>query len=174
MESDTPSTRRADRLSDPGLHYAAARPFPPASLRRCLRGAATALVCFALLGTVAALWENPFFIRMTAAGGWEIGLLAILSVLTGVYVALRRSACGMRRAGAGGVMGFLGIACPVCNKILLFLFGGDLLLTYFEPVRIYVAAGGSILVTAAILAAWRGRSQPTPPLSLREPLRLYG
>ena len=176
MESDAPSTCRADRLSNPGPHHVAARPFPPASLRPCLRGAATALVSFALLGTVAALWENPFFVRMTAAGGWEIGLLAILSVLTGVYVALRRGACGTRRAAAGGVLGFLGVACPVCNKILLFVFGGDLLLTYFEPVRIYVTAAGTILVMGAILAEWRGRSQPTPPLStpLREPLRPYG
>ena len=142
-----------------------AQRFLPASLSDWAKGLATALVSFALLGTVAALWENPFFVRMTAAGGWEIGLLVVLSALTGVYVAVRRTACGIRRAGAGSVIGFIGIACPVCNKVLLFLFGGDLLLTYFEPVRIYVAAAGTILVMAAIVAEWRGRSQSIPPAS---------
>ena len=143
----------------------AAEPFFTAALRDWAKGVATALVSFTLLGTVAALWDNPFFVRMTAAGGWEIGLLAMLSILIGAYVAIRRAACGTRRAGAGGVIGFIGIACPVCNKVLLFLFGGDLLLTYFEPVRIYVAAAGTILVMAAIAAEWRRRSQSTPPKS---------
>ena len=117
-----------------------------------MKGAAASIVSFALLGTVAALWDNPFFVRMTPAGGWEIALLALLSALGGAYVAVRRSACGTRRAGAGGVIGFLGIACPVCNKVLLVLFGGELLMTYFEPIRIHLAAGGSVLLVLAILA----------------------
>ncbi len=52
-------------------------------------------------------------------------------------------------------MGFVGVACPVCNKILLLLFGGELLLTYFEPVRIYVAATGVLVLGVAVIAEWR-------------------
>lgn len=164
MDSEAPSSSSpfGEVLEQAGGREAA-EPFFTASMWDWAKGLAAALVSFALLGTVSALWDNPFFMRMTAAGGWEIGLLAMLSALTGIYVAVRRSACGVRRAGAGGVIGFVGIACPVCNKVLLFLFGGDLLLTYFEPVRIYVAASGTILVMAAIVAEWRGRSQSIPP-----------
>ncbi|MEK6591777.1 MAG: hypothetical protein AABZ67_01715, partial [Pseudomonadota bacterium] len=97
-----------------------------------------ALLAFVSLGTISALWDNPLFMRMTPAGGWEIGLLGVLSILSGFYVAIRCPACADRAAGAGGVLGFLGIACPVCNKILLLLFGGELLLAYFEPVRLHV------------------------------------
>ena len=165
MDSDAPSSSFPDRPSARGREATAAQRFLPASRMDWAKGVAAALVSFALLGTVAALWDNPFFVRMTAAGGWEIGLLAIMSVLTGLFVAIRRSACGTRQVGAGCVIGFLGIACPVCNKILLFLFGGELLLTYFEPVRIYVAAAGTVLILAAILAEWRRRSQSTPPVS---------
>ena len=115
-----------------------------------LKGVAIAAASFLLLGTVTALWENPVFIRMTPAGNLEIILLGAMSVLLGAYVAVRRPACSIRTAGTGGVLGFIGVACPVCNKLLLLIFGGELLLTYFEPVRIYVALAGVLAVAAAV------------------------
>jgi hypothetical protein len=57
----------------------------------------------------------------------------------------------------GGVIGFLGVACPVCNKVLLLLFGGELLLTYFEPVRLYVAAAGAAILALAVVFKLRRR-----------------
>ena len=59
---------------------------------------------FVALGTVAALWSNPLFMRMTPTGGFEIALLLLQSVLAGVYVGLPRSPCGKRTAGAGAVL----------------------------------------------------------------------
>lgn len=123
--------------------------------RRIASGATVALGSFALLGTVAALWPNPLFVRMTPAGGWEIALLAATSLLFGVYAAIRRPACSVTGAGAGGVLAFLGVACPVCNKILLLAFGSELLLAYFEPVRLYVAAAGALLVGWMTLREFR-------------------
>lgn len=114
--------------------------------KRIAAGAAMAVVSFALLGSVAALWDNPIFVRMTPAGGWEIAMLAAMSLTAGVYTAIRRPFCSVKGASAGGILAFLGVACPVCNKILLLIFGGELLLTYFEPVRLYVAAAGALLI----------------------------
>ncbi len=113
-----------------------------------------ALCSFVVLGTVAALWDNPLFVRMTPAGDLEVVLLGLLSVLLGTYVAIRRPFCSAKTAGVGGLLGFIGVACPVCNKILLLLFGGDLLLTYFEPVRVYVAGVGVLVVAAAVAREW--------------------
>ncbi len=127
---------------------------PNLSLSRILKGLAVALGSFVALGSVAALWENPLFVRMTPAGDLEIVLLGLLSVLLGTYVAIRRPFCSAKTAGVGGVLGFIGVACPVCNKVLLLLFGGDLLLTYFEPVRVYVAAAGVLAVAAAVAREW--------------------
>jgi len=122
---------------------------------RITKGVIVAAVTFGVLGTVSAIWDNPLFIRMTPAGGFEIWLLSLLSILMGVFIAIRRPACSGKTAGVGGVLGFLGIACPVCNKILLLIFGGDLLLTYFEPIRIYVAALGVLIAGWAVLREWR-------------------
>lgn len=121
------------------------------TLSRILIGLASALGSFIALGSVAALWDNPLFVRMTPVSGFEIAALAALSLLLGVYVAIRRPFCSIKTAGAGGILGFLGVACPVCNKVLLLLFGGDLLLTYYEPVRIYVAAAGVLIAALAVL-----------------------
>src|SRR3546814_16445915 len=122
--------------------------------KRLVKGAAVAAASFAGLGTVSALWDNPLFIRMTPAGGWEVGLLAALSLLLGAYVWIRRPACSVKAAGAGSVLGFHGIACTVCNKVLLLLFGGELMLTYYEQCGVDVAAVGVIPVLAALLRAW--------------------
>lgn len=119
--------------------------------RRLLAGAGVAVVAFAVLGTVSALWENPFFVRMTPVSGWETGLLGATSALLGLYVAVKRAACSNATASVGGLLGFLGVACPICNKVLLFVFGSELLLVYFEPIRIYVAAVGAGAVSLAVI-----------------------
>ncbi len=134
------------------------------TLSRILMGAATALGSFIALGAVAALWENPFFIRMTPVSGFETAALLALALLLGVYVAIRRPYCSIKTVGTGGVLGFLGIACPVCNQSLMFLFGGELLLTYFEPIRIYVAAAGVLIAALAVAReAVLIRKPPTEP-----------
>ncbi len=125
--------------------------------RRLFAGVAFAVAAFVALGTVAALWDNPFFVRMTPAGDWEIGLLTLLALLSGVYVVIRRPFCSNKTVGVGGVLGFVGVACPICNKILLLAFGSELLMTYFEPVRIYVAALGVVIAAWAVVYEWRRR-----------------
>jgi len=125
------------------------------STRRITTGVIVATAGFAMLGTVAALWENPLFFRMTPIDGWEVGLLALLSLLGGIYVAIRRRHCSNKAAGTSGVLGFVGVACPVCNKILLLTFGSELLLTYYEPIRIHVAVVGVIVAMWAVHHEWK-------------------
>ena len=126
-------------------------------LRPAAKGILAAAIAFGLLGSVSALWDNPLFIRMTPAGDFEIVLLGAMSLLIGAYVAIRRPFCSVKMAGGGSLLGFIGVACPVCNKVLLLLFGGELLLTYFEPVRIYVAVAGTLVIAMALWWEWRQR-----------------
>lgn len=129
---------------------------------RLIKGTVVTAMAFGILGTVSALWENPLFVRMTPAGEWEIVLLAALAILTGVYFAMPRRVSADGTAGTGGVLGFVGIACPVCNKVLLLIFGGEILLTYFEPVRLYLAAVGVLILGWAVIQVWR-RNRPDLP-----------
>ena len=52
-------------------------------------------------------------------------------------------------------MGFVGIACPTCNKILMLIFGGPALLAWFDPVRPWLAAAGVIVMGFAAFRTWR-------------------
>ena len=124
-------------------------------LRQAILAAAIAVATFALLGTVSAIWPNPFFMRMTPTAGFEIVILSAQSVLVGLYMAIQAPACASRVAGAGSVLGFLGVACPVCNKLLVLAFGPALLLQYFEPVRLYVGVLGLAIIAYAL---WRKAS----------------
>jgi hypothetical protein len=120
-------------------------------------GAAAAIATFLALGTVTAVWPNPVFVRMTPTQGFEAWLLAVQAVLVGVYVAIRRPRCPVRGAGLGSLLGFLGIACPTCNNILLLAFGSDLLLTYFEPYRLPLAVVGAAVTVVAVAWEWKQR-----------------
>ncbi len=122
-------------------------------------GVAAAIGTFLVLGTVTAVWPNPVFTRMTPTQGFEVWLLAIQSVLVGAYIAIRRPRCPVGGAGFGSLLGFLGIACPTCNKILLFAFGSDLLLTYFEPYRLPLATAGAAVTAVAVWWEWRQRTR---------------
>lgn len=119
------------------------------------RGILFAMGSFLVLGTVAALWPNQLFMRMTPTSGFELTLLAAQSILFGVYLAIPMPACATKLVSIGGVASFLGVACPICNKILLFVFGAQVLLTYLEPVRFYLAAAGALTTAMAVVIRWR-------------------
>lgn len=123
-----------------------------------LKGGLIAALIFAALGTVTALWENPFFFRMTPTSGFEIALLLVQAILFGIYLSIPSNHCPTKTLSAGGVLGFLGIACPVCNKILLYAFGAELLLSYLEPARLYLAVVGTLVVGLALYIKLKKRS----------------
>ena len=104
----------------------------------------------AIVGTISAVWSNPWFIRMTSLAAWEFPAVLLLAILAWVVFAVSFTACGGRRAGVRGILSFVGTACPCCNKVLMVTFGGPLLLAYFVPVRPCVALAGLILLAVGV------------------------
>lgn len=136
--------------------------FQELALRELIASLGLAVVGFVLVGTVTALWPNPWFVRMTPAAGFEVALLAAQCLLGGLYLGIRASSCAIKSAGSGSVLGFLGVACPVCNKVLLAIFGSGLLLTYFEPIRLYVGLVGTGILLFALYRKLGARKNAAP------------
>jgi ribosomal protein S27E len=124
---------------------------------KIIRGILIAAFSFVAMGTVTAVWRNPYFTRMTPIEGWEFPSLLIFSSLAGVFAAIRQPSCSAKKAGFGSIASFLGISCPTCNKVLLFIFGGEALTRWFDPIRPTVTAVGLIMLLLAILTEWHKR-----------------
>jgi len=131
-------------------HRLAIKTLQALTVRELAASVGFAVVGFMLVGTVTALWSNPWFVRMTPAAGFEVALLAAQCLLGGLYLGIRAPSCGVKSAGSGSVLGMLGVACPICNKVLLAIFGSGLLLTYFEPIRLYVGLLGTGILLFAL------------------------
>ena len=124
------------------------------SLNEWLSTLIIASAAFLLLGAMTALWSNPFFMRMTEVSGWDYIILSFESLMIGLFFGIRAPHCATKKAGIGGVLGFVGFGCSICNKILLLLFGSSFLLSYFEPVWHYVGSLGILLFFSGLFQRW--------------------
>ncbi len=123
-----------------------------------LLGLGAGLFFFFVEGIVTSLLPNPFFARMTPTSRLDYIFLTSSSLLLGAYVGVHYYKKNTIKkcdtiATAGGVGSFFAFACPVCNKLLVFLFGATALMTYFEPYRPILGFISSGLLAGAIW--WR-------------------
>lgn len=127
-------------------------------------GSVGGVIFFVLSGIVTAVLPNQFFTRMTPKSPLDFIFLAISSILLGTYVAIycykknrsekekeeqAKNTCGTT-IFAGSLGSFFAFACPVCNKILVFLFGATALSIYFEPYRPFLGIISNGLLMIAV------------------------
>ncbi len=116
------------------------------------------LPVFLVFGLVTAVIPNPFFVRMTPLTWLDYFLLVSTSLLIGLYLSVLRymkksGKCAITASG-GGVLGFLGFSCVVCNKLLVVLLGVAGVLTYIEPYRYILGFGGLVLLLYAVASSF--------------------
>jgi len=117
---------------------------------------AISLSIFFLLafGIPTNLVPNPWFTRMIPATPIDSVFLYIEAALLGTYVTLsvwqKKKGITGKCAVAGGFLGFLAFACPICNKLLVFLFGVGFLMSYLQPIRPYLGFIGIALMSFAL------------------------
>ena len=63
------------------------------SLNEWLSTLIIASAAFLLLGTITALWNNSFFIRMTEVNGWDYIILSFESFLIGLIFGIQTTLC---------------------------------------------------------------------------------
>ncbi|MFA5796425.1 MAG: hypothetical protein WC916_00120 [Candidatus Woesearchaeota archaeon] len=124
-------------------------------------GTLSAIALFFLFGIPTGLIPNSWFTRMIPAKSYDYVFLILSSILLGAYIGLHyykkksTTLCNVS-ASTGGIGGFLAFSCPICNKILVFLFGTTALMMYLEPYRLYIG----LLSTGILLLAlyWKIKS----------------
>ncbi len=108
------------------------------NLKHILLGATTSLIVFFLFGILTAIIKTPFFSRMIETTAIDYFFLISTSILIGVYVGLylyNRNKKGKICTYTGAFAGLFAVSCPVCNTLLVVLFGISGVMLYFEPLR---------------------------------------
>jgi hypothetical protein len=132
-------------------------------------------VAFVAIAIPTAVIPNPVFGRLVATRWWDPILLAVSSVLLGMVWAARRGADagpgdaapldpevvqGHRRSAVGGLLTFLAVGCPTCNKLVLVALGTSGALTWFAPIQPVLGLAGIVVLAVTL----RGRLRSVGPL----------
>jgi hypothetical protein len=125
--------------------------------------AGTALAALAI-GIPTDVVPNPLFTRMTPADASNYFFWVTTSVVTGALLGTYALAWAgdprASRAGlGGGILGYLAVGCPICNKLVVALLGVSGALTYFAPIQPVLGAAGLGLATLALALRLRGIRQ---------------
>lgn len=126
---------------------------------RLVRSVAVGVGSFLLFGAVTGLLPNPVYVRMVERTPADYLFLVATSAFAAAFVYQRSRSedpVGDRLAAGGVVGGFLAFGCPVCNAVLLALFGSSALMTYFDPLRPLLGAA-SVVGFAGLLYYQRRR-----------------
>ena len=143
------------------------------SIRRWVVALAAGVGAFLVLGLSTAVIPNPVFGRTIAPTSWAMNVLIVTSALTGLLVAtyvrnsgraLMPSASaepvpGQRAVGRGtlgGMLAYLAIGCPVCNKLALVALGSTGAIQFYAPVQPYLAVAGIVVLGWALFFRLRG------------------
>ena len=119
------------------------------SLRSWLVAVAGGVVTMLFIGIPAVIIENPLFTRTTPVRAQDYVIWVATGLLAGLIAGtftlpVKDLASG--KAVSGGILSFLAVGCPVCNKLILLLLGASGALSYFAPLQIYIGVASLALL----------------------------
>lgn len=117
-------------------------------------GVSVALATAVIIGIPTDVLPNPWFGRDIPVRPSDVVVLVALSLLTGAlaatYALPYTQPAGPRRLGLGsGVLGWVAVGCPTCNKAVVALLGTSGATSFFGPLQ---PALGSLAVVLAATA----------------------
>ena len=122
-----------------------------------------------VVGIPTDMIRNPWFTRMLAPTAWSYLFWILPAVLVGLLAASyawpRAAACPVAsRVGAGGILSYLAVGCPICNKVVVGLLGTSGAISYFRPAQPLIGAGATLLLAYALWLRTAGlrRAAPAP------------
>ena len=137
--------------------------------RRWLTALAMTAISVLVVAVPTDLIDTPVFSREVPPTWWSWPALLASSALAGLLVAtyVREPGSpdqapeeeGRTRwwGGAGGLLTFFAVGCPVCNKLVLLALGASGAMTYFEPVQPVLSVLALLLLAWALTRRLRGQ-----------------
>lgn len=138
--------------------------------RRWLTALALTAVGVVVVAVPTDLIDTPVFSREAPPTWWSWPALLVSAALAGLLVATyvrepgspdQAPAEDERRSrwwgGAGGLLTFFAVGCPVCNKLVLLALGAGGAMTYFEPVQPVLSVLAVLVLAWALARRLRGQ-----------------
>ena len=155
--------------------------------RRWLTALAMTVVGVVVVAVPTDLIDTPVFGREVPPTWWSWPALLVSAALAGLLVATyvrepgaseppsdavpdEEERRGRLWGGAGGLLTFFAVGCPVCNKLVLLALGASGAMTYFEPVQPVLSLLAVVLLAWAMARRLTGQVAcvvPVPPARAR-------
>lgn len=109
-----------------------------------------------LIGIPTNMIPNQLFTRMTPVRPQDyviwVATAIMVGLIAGTFFTPLRNA-GQGKVVSGGLLSFLAVGCPVCNKLVVLLLGLSGALTFFAPVQLYIG------LTSLVILGWALRQR---------------
>lgn len=135
--------------------------------RFALVAALSSVVVGLLAAIPTAIIANPWFTRMTPIYANQYFFWMTTSVAAGALIASYFAGAPPSRSGGGiggGLLGYLAVGCPICNKLIVGLLGASGAMSYFAPIQPLLGALGLMLVCLALAYRMRDLRRGSCPV----------
>ena len=123
------------------------------SAKRWIVAISVGLLTFFVIAIPTAVVQNPVFGREIGVTSWSVTVIVVSSILTGLLTATYvknefsdENPRQLKIGGAGALLSYFAVGCPVCNKLALVALGYSGAIQYFAPIQPYLALGGIALL----------------------------
>jgi predicted membrane protein len=116
-----------------------------------------------IIGIPTVLIPNSFYTRMVPTSPQDYVIWVLSVVLLGPVLALaflfpdpasketlRAIGSGNIRAASGGILSFLSVGCPICNKIIVALLGVSGAMSIFNPIRPFLGIAAVVILAVTL------------------------
>ena len=123
------------------------------SRKRWIVAISVAFLTYLFIALPTAVIENPIFGREIGVASWSVTVIVVSSILTGLLTATYvknefsdENPRQLKIGGAGALLSYFAVGCPVCNKLALVALGYSGAIQYFAPIQPYLAFAGIALL----------------------------
>ncbi len=120
----------------------------------------------AVIGIPTDVLANPWYTRMTAINADQYVWWAAVSLLSGMLLGTYALSWGSRTAQrgglGGGILGYLAVGCPICNKLIVAVLGTSGALSYFAPLQPALGLAAVLLALTGLFVRLRGLNEGCP------------